>query len=996
MADAEADAEAAFINSMQAMNGVTGSYEATGAARQHQTDSISSDEYDPAQAVQSSDSNQNLSLDTSNHDALSAISPLPMTSDPAPTAQLSLDTSAAKAHGQSDLMSRESSSSSSAERHPEPETDGNGDGPLQGDQEQSGGAKQSSTDGHLGIDRDVTGPAASLSNTSINRLSTKDVLIQNDVQDQSASAVVQNGVSSTDSNRSVVSPDVGTISSIEFAAKPLQPASAAETIDAVSSAVEQATTPSIAAPKLRLPHDRIGILEDRIKEDPRGDLDAWLNLIGEHRKRGKLEDARKAYERFLGVFPSCAEQWVAYAQMENESQNRAALEKIFHNTLLQIPNIQLWSMYLDHIRRHNNTTTDASGAARQIIHQAYDLALQHVGLDKDSGRLWQDYVQFIKSGPGIIGGSNWQDQQKMDLLRKTYQRAICVPTQSTNMLWKEYDGFENGLNKMTGRKFLQDQSPGYMTARSSNIELQNITRGLRRTTLPVLPPAPGFDGDIEYLEQLEIWKRWIQWEKNDPLVLKPDDIAAYRDRVVFVYKQALMAMRFWPELWCDAADFCFLNTLEAEGNDFLTNGIAANPESCLLTFKRADRLELNTANEEGDESIKRRGAAVREPFDRLLDALYDLIGKAKAREAQDLARIEAQFAIDDIEQRNGINADDRDEDFTDEDREAREKRKAEQLDGVKNVNAAQIRLLSQTVSYVWIALMRAMRRIQGKGKVNEQIGGSRQIFTDARKRGRITSDVYVASALIEFHCYDPETTKKIFERGLKLFPDDEGFALEYIRHLIANNDHTNARVVFETAVSKLTQKAETLSRAKPLYAFIHDFESRYGELAQIVKLEKRMSDHFPEDPLLVLFSRRFTNHGFNPTAIRPIISPHTQARPKASPSNQQYSTANYTSPKVVQKTTSPKRPLPLDDSDTDGGRPPKLARNESPLAGAAGRRRLDQQKRHQPAPDLSRYEGQFVAHAPPPPDLPRDVLILLSMVPNADTYDAPDFKVGEM
>lgn len=330
-----------------------------------------------------------------------------------------------------------------------------------------------------------------------------------------------------------------------------------------------------------------------------------------------------------------------------------------------------------------------------------------------------------------------------------------------------------------------------MTARGSHVELLNITRGLRRTTLPVLPPAPGFDGDVEYMEQLEIWKRWIQWEKNDPLVLKPDDIAAYRDRVVFVYKQALMAMRFWPELWCDAADFCFLNTLETEGNDFLINGIAANPESCLLAFKRADRLELNTANEEGDESAKRRGAAVREPYDKVLDALYDLIGKAKAREATDLASIETQFAIDDIEQRNGINGDDRDEDTTYEDRDAREKRKTAQLADVKHVNAVQIRLLSQTVSYVWIALMRAMRRIQGKGKVNEQIGGSRQIFTDARKRGRITSDVYVASALIEFHCYEPETTKKIFERGLKLFPDDEAFALEYIRHLIANNDHTS-------------------------------------------------------------------------------------------------------------------------------------------------------------------------------------------------------------
>ena len=330
-----------------------------------------------------------------------------------------------------------------------------------------------------------------------------------------------------------------------------------------------------------------------------------------------------------------------------------------------------------------------------------------------------------------------------------------------------------------------------MTARSAHVELQNITRKLRRTTLPILPPAPGFEGDIEYMEQLEIWKRWIQWEKDDPLVLKQENIAAYRDRIVFTYKQALMAMRFWPELWCDAADFCFLNDLEIEGNDFLSQGISANPESCLLAFKRADRLELTLAHEEGEESAKRRGIAVREPYDKVLDALYDLIGKAKDREGQEIERVETQFNIDEIEQRNGFKPDDRDDDINDETAESSEERKTAQVDAVKNAYATQIRSLSKTISFVWIALMRAMRRIQGKGKVNEQIGGSRQIFTDARKRGRITSDVYVASALIEFHCYDPETTKKIFERGLKLFPDDEAFALEYIKHLIANNDHTS-------------------------------------------------------------------------------------------------------------------------------------------------------------------------------------------------------------
>jgi cleavage stimulation factor subunit 3 len=54
----------------------------------------------------------------------------------------------------------------------------------------------------------------------------------------------------------------------------------------------------------RLPHDRVGILEDRIKEDPRGDTTAWLELIGEHRSRNRIDSTREAYERFLKIFPS--------------------------------------------------------------------------------------------------------------------------------------------------------------------------------------------------------------------------------------------------------------------------------------------------------------------------------------------------------------------------------------------------------------------------------------------------------------------------------------------------------------------------------------------------------------------------------------------------------------------------------------------------------------------------------------------------------------------
>jgi len=70
-----------------------------------------------------------------------------------------------------------------------------------------------------------------------------------------------------------------------------------------TSTVPTSVPDSPSAARGRLPHDRVGILQDRIDEDPRGDIPAWLELIGEHRSRNRLDSAREAYERFLSLFP---------------------------------------------------------------------------------------------------------------------------------------------------------------------------------------------------------------------------------------------------------------------------------------------------------------------------------------------------------------------------------------------------------------------------------------------------------------------------------------------------------------------------------------------------------------------------------------------------------------------------------------------------------------------------------------------------------------------
>jgi cleavage stimulation factor subunit 3 len=291
---AVADVEADFISSRQAMNNINGSEQAPGAASDQQSDS-SSDEYDPPQALQYFVPDHSSSVDVSTHALPSSLSSVPVTD------QAFQETYSPKAESHSRSMS--GASSSSTEGRPENPTSTDETRRSEGVQEQKGDVEQSEVDGGLDIGRDVTAPLShSVPNSPIHNLPPKDVSIQKDVQDHSSSTVVENGIVHSVPNLAVLLSDVKALPRIDAPAD--TSLSVPQVKETVSSTTEPTMTPNTAAPRVRLPHDRIGILEDRVKEDPRGALEAWLNLIGEHRKRGKIEDARNAYERFLHVFPS--------------------------------------------------------------------------------------------------------------------------------------------------------------------------------------------------------------------------------------------------------------------------------------------------------------------------------------------------------------------------------------------------------------------------------------------------------------------------------------------------------------------------------------------------------------------------------------------------------------------------------------------------------------------------------------------------------------------
>ena len=142
---------------------------------------------------------------------------------------------------------------------------------------------------------------------------------------------------------------------------------------------------------------------------------------------------------------------------------------------MKVPNVELWSTYMTYIRRMNDLNNDPTGNHRVLVQQAYDFVLNNVGIDRESGRIWQDYIQFLKNWPGQLGGSNWQDQHKSDQLRRAYHRAIATPMTTVNQLWKDYDQFENTLNKGTVSNILvtsMQQLTLHRLANSSKITRQ--------------------------------------------------------------------------------------------------------------------------------------------------------------------------------------------------------------------------------------------------------------------------------------------------------------------------------------------------------------------------------------------------------------------------------------------------------------------------------------------------------------------------------------------
>ncbi|EEB08439.1 mRNA cleavage and polyadenylation specificity factor complex subunit Rna14 [Schizosaccharomyces japonicus yFS275] len=352
----------------------------------------------------------------------------------------------------------------------------------------------------------------------------------------------------------------------------------------------------------RLPNDKIGRLRDRIDEDPH-DLGAWYELIGEYGSKGKHEELRDTFEQMLRPFPYVPKVWVDYINAELAFNDFQAVELLFSRCLLKVLSVDICSLYLGYIRRIN-PSNDAQ--ARTTISQAYEFVIDTVGVDIDSGPIWADYIDFLRSAPA---NSTWEQQQKLDSIRRVYQRAIATPLLNVEKLWRDYDTFENSINRATARKFLAEKSPLYMNARTAMRELSHMLQGLRvydHTFRRSFTPQES--------EAYRRWYHWAQWEMKDPLDLRAGK--PLQTRVTYAFEQAMLYIPLSPRIWLDAFSYFIEINEEQRGLQALRRGMRYCPSSFLLRVRFAEHEEAN----------KRMGE-VRSTYESLIQALGQEIQK---------------------------------------------------------------------------------------------------------------------------------------------------------------------------------------------------------------------------------------------------------------------------------------------------------------------------------------------------------------------------------
>lgn len=282
------------------------------------------------------------------------------------------------------------------------------------------------------------------------------------------------------------------------------------------------------------------------------------------------------------------------------------VSKLFQRSLEEVLSIDVYKCYLNYVREAKSNEPD-------LIYKAYRYTLDKVGIDPNAISIYNDYIQFLKERD--VDGS-YLDSQKITAVRKAYQEGVMNPMFHIDTLWKEYIGYEQSINPIIAEKMVQDRSRDHMNARRVAKEWEVTIRGLNRSWPPV---PPSFSP--EELRQIEIWRKYIQWEKSNPL--RTENNLIVMKRVAYSYKQCLLCFGHHPNVWHEYASYLdeqikSLNDKEAETSKKLSRELTTLYERATKGLMKHNLL-IHFAYADFEESRNDRKKAL-EIYNNLIEA----------------------------------------------------------------------------------------------------------------------------------------------------------------------------------------------------------------------------------------------------------------------------------------------------------------------------------------------------------------------------------------
>ena len=322
--------------------------------------------------------------------------------------------------------------------------------------------------------------------------------------------------------------------------------------------------------------------------------------------------ARPVYERFLSIFPTASRYWRQYVLHEQAAHEYARVEALFSRCLLQCLSLPLFQSYIDYVRLVKAGADDE----HEAVEKAFDFVLQHMHLDLHSPSVFLSYLSFLSTLPA---SSPIDETTKMHKQRRVYQRAVVVPGQGVEELWREWDKFEHGVNRVLAVGLLGEWSARHLQAKQVGKERRRRSKHINAELLAAPPTAASA---LLHASQLLHCKQLLQYLRSNPMHLSPADQHAM---LSFTYRQQLQTMQHQPALWLDYLSYLSSVSMELAGareeeESVWKEAVRQLPYSLLMGCMFADWLEdrgrLADAKRQYDDMISRRRQRGRDDKDR--------------------------------------------------------------------------------------------------------------------------------------------------------------------------------------------------------------------------------------------------------------------------------------------------------------------------------------------------------------------------------------------